>query len=52
MTPAVKAYADEIVNGSLADVLAKSKEVGGLVEQHVSLRPALPRLQHSARANG
>lgn len=35
MTPAVKAYKDEIIDGTLATVLAKSKEIGGLVEQHV-----------------
>lgn len=35
MTPAVKAYQDDIINGTLATVLAKSKEIGGLVEQHV-----------------
>ena len=36
MSPAVKAYEDEIVNGALASCLAKSKEIGGIVEQHVS----------------
>lgn len=35
MTPAVKAYQDDIIDGTLASVLAKSKEIGGLVEQHV-----------------
>ena len=38
MSPAVKAYEDEIVNGALASCLAKSKEIGGIVEQHVSLQ--------------
>jgi hypothetical protein len=37
MSPAVRAYEDEIVNGALASCLAKSKEIGGIVEQHVSL---------------
>jgi hypothetical protein len=37
MSPAVKAYEDDIVNGALASCLAKSKEIGGIVEQHVSL---------------
>jgi hypothetical protein len=36
MSPAVRAYEDEIVNGALASCLAKSKEIGGIVEQHVS----------------
>jgi hypothetical protein len=36
MSPAVQAYEDEIVNGALASCLAKSKEIGGIVEQHVS----------------
>jgi len=36
MSPAVKAYEDEIVNGALASCLARSKEIGGIVEQHVS----------------
>ena len=36
MSPAVQAYQDEIVNGALAGCIAKSKEIGGIVEQHVS----------------
>jgi hypothetical protein len=36
MSPAVKAYQDEIVDGALATLIAKSKEIGGIVEQHVS----------------
>jgi hypothetical protein len=36
MAPAVQAYEDGIVNGALASCLAKSKEIGGIVEQHVS----------------
>jgi hypothetical protein len=36
MSPGVKAYEDEIVNGALASCVAKSKEIGGIVEQHVS----------------
>jgi hypothetical protein len=36
MSPAVRAYEEEIVNGALASCLAKSKEIGGIVEQHVS----------------
>lgn len=35
MTHAVKVYQDDIIDGTLASVLAKSKEIGGLVEQHV-----------------
>jgi hypothetical protein len=38
MSPVVQAYEDEIVNGALASCLAKSKEIGGIVEQHVSLQ--------------
>jgi hypothetical protein len=37
MSPAVQAYQDEIINGALASLIAKSKEIGGIVEQHVSL---------------
>lgn len=36
MSPAVQAYQDGIVNGALAGCIAKSKEIGGIVEQHVS----------------
>jgi len=36
ISPAVKAYEDEIINGALASCIAKSKEIGGIVEQHVS----------------
>jgi hypothetical protein len=36
MSPAVQAYQDEILNGALAALVAKSKEIGGIVEQHVS----------------
>jgi hypothetical protein len=40
MSPAVQAYQDDIVNGALAGCIAKSREIGGIVEQHVShLRP-------------
>lgn len=35
-SPASKAYQDEIINGALNDFLSKSKEVGGLVAEHVS----------------
>ena len=42
MSPAVKAYEDEIVNGALASCLAKSKEIGGIVEQHVSPSSSQP----------
>lgn len=45
MTPAVKAYQDEIVNGALAETIAKSKEVGGLVEQHSALLAPLCQAQ-------
>lgn len=38
MSSAVKAYEDEIVNGALASCISKSKEIGGIVEQHVSHR--------------
>jgi adenylyl cyclase-associated protein len=38
-SPAVKAYEDEVVNGALASLIAKSKDIGGIVEQHVSLLP-------------
>jgi len=42
MSPAVQAYQDEILNGALAALVAKSKEIGGIVEQHV--RPPYIRL--------
>jgi len=35
MTAAVQSYRDDIVGGALGDFLARAKEVGGIVEQHV-----------------
>lgn len=52
MTPAVKAYQDDIVNGALANVIAKSKDVGGLVEQHVRLSSTATLLPHEAIRGG
>ena len=46
MSPAVQAYQDEIVNGALAGCIAKSKEIGGIVEQHVSFPFQAGTLQH------
>ena len=37
MSPAVQAYQSDIIDGALADCVAKSKELGGLTEQLVSL---------------
>ncbi|WWD05994.1 hypothetical protein V865_004079 [Kwoniella europaea PYCC6329] len=41
ITPAVKAYQDEIIDGALQEFIEKSNELGGLVQQHSSLLPAL-----------
>lgn len=36
-SPAVKAYQDDIIDGPLAELLSASKNIGGVVEQHVGL---------------
>ncbi|KAK6905044.1 hypothetical protein I203_105863 [Kwoniella mangroviensis CBS 8507] len=45
VTPAVKAYQDEIIDGALQEFIEKSNELGGLVQQHSSLLPALCEAQ-------
>nr|XP_019048563.1 adenylyl cyclase-associated protein [Kwoniella bestiolae CBS 10118]OCF27493.1 adenylyl cyclase-associated protein [Kwoniella bestiolae CBS 10118] len=45
LSPAVKAYEDEIINGALQEFIEKSDELGGLVQQHSSLLPALCEAQ-------
>ena len=37
IAPSAKAYGDEIIDGPLTDFVAKSKAVGGVVEQQVLL---------------
>jgi hypothetical protein len=49
MSPAVQAYQDEIINGALASLIAKSKEIGGIVEQHVSYRALSGALREADR---
>ncbi|WVQ93921.1 hypothetical protein IAU59_000999 [Kwoniella sp. CBS 9459] len=47
ITPAVQAYKDEIIDGVLREFVAKASEVGGLVEQHSNLLPALAEAQYA-----
>jgi hypothetical protein len=49
MSPAVQAYQDEIINGALAALIAKSKEIGGIVEQHVRYRALCDALREADR---
>ncbi|WRT63497.1 uncharacterized protein IL334_000402 [Kwoniella shivajii] len=46
-TPAIKAYEDEIIHGSLRDFIEKADELGGPVKEHSSLLPALCEAQLS-----
>ncbi|KAL1406916.1 suppressor of rasval19 [Vanrija albida] len=41
LTPAVKAYQDDLVNGLLAEFTANAAKVGGLVQEHSALVPPL-----------
>jgi hypothetical protein len=44
-SPLVKAYQSDIIDGHLAEVLAKGKEVGGVVDQQVHLIVTLADLR-------